>query len=148
MNQLATLELFAGGPGSGCRGDNCGRPSKGKQRETKEKFVVFYHGTSVEGADRIKKEGILKSKAKMKTVDVTDIPHRALDYGDKLVVVKVPESLAKKFVNMTSDGPDWAFNGNIPPQFIHEVVSGDLRTAHRLEKKYGTMQRSRSNEWE
>lgn len=30
MRQAATLELYFGGPGSGCHGENCGRPSTGK----------------------------------------------------------------------------------------------------------------------
>lgn len=29
MNLQSTIELFAGGPGSGCKGPNCGRPSTG-----------------------------------------------------------------------------------------------------------------------
>jgi hypothetical protein len=29
MNLTSTIMIFAGGPGSGCQGENCGRPSSG-----------------------------------------------------------------------------------------------------------------------
>jgi hypothetical protein len=33
MNLLDTLEVYAGGPGSGCQGPNCGRPGHKEWRE-------------------------------------------------------------------------------------------------------------------
>ncbi len=36
MNLATTIWLYAGGPGSGCAGPNCGRPSTGVVRNTRE----------------------------------------------------------------------------------------------------------------
>lgn len=36
MNLKASISLYAGGPGSGCRGDNCGRKAGAKVLETTE----------------------------------------------------------------------------------------------------------------
>jgi hypothetical protein len=33
MNLSASISLYAGGPGSGCQGENCGRPKTGLQRQ-------------------------------------------------------------------------------------------------------------------
>lgn len=52
MNLSATIELHGGGPGSGCRGADCGRPSIGKGVD------VFYHGTVLPSAKAILKEGL------------------------------------------------------------------------------------------
>lgn len=39
MNLLASIELHAGGPGSGCQGENCGRPATGEQAHKLGKFL-------------------------------------------------------------------------------------------------------------
>src|SRR5260221_14070532 len=52
MNLASTIILLAGGMGSGCQGENCGRPSGTKAK------VVVYHGTSLKAAQIILKEGL------------------------------------------------------------------------------------------
>lgn len=46
MNLETTIQIQAGGPGSGCVGSNCGRPK------------TYYHGTRSGLVGKIKKEGI------------------------------------------------------------------------------------------
>lgn len=46
MNQLALAELYAGGPGSGCQGENCGRP-KSKLQETLEQVKGLWNEKNV-----------------------------------------------------------------------------------------------------
>lgn len=46
MNLVATISIYAGGPGSGCRGENCGRT------------VTMYHGTIEKFIPRILKNGL------------------------------------------------------------------------------------------
>jgi hypothetical protein len=40
MNIIQTIDVFAGGPGSGCHGDNCGRPSLGHKIEPGDKVKL------------------------------------------------------------------------------------------------------------
>ena len=49
MNLAATLSMYAGGPGSGCQGPNCGRP----------RTVTFYHGTTGQALRGILKNGLI-----------------------------------------------------------------------------------------
>jgi len=49
MNQLASIELRCGGPGSGCTGPNCGRKSSSSK---------MYHATTMDRIPRILKKGL------------------------------------------------------------------------------------------
>lgn len=40
MNIIATIDVFAGGPGSGCHGDNCGRPAMEHKIEPGDKVKL------------------------------------------------------------------------------------------------------------
>jgi hypothetical protein len=61
-----SIYIYAGGPGSGCRGDNCGRPSTGG--------TPVYHGTQLGFAKKILKEGL-------KAGDVVGTSHYRVAWG-------------------------------------------------------------------
>lgn len=60
VNLTAAIEIQAGGPGSGCRGDDCGRPSTGQA--SKGKVRVFYHGTTEKAGRLIARRGLVPGK--------------------------------------------------------------------------------------
>jgi hypothetical protein len=69
MNLATTLTIYGGGPGSGCRGPNCGRPSIGgkEQAHVVAKVLLkgskyLYHGTSSKSIKRIKNSGLVAGK--------------------------------------------------------------------------------------
>lgn len=55
MLMSATISLHGGGPGSGCRGPNCGRKSTGMSERTE----AFYHGTVLPSAKAILQQGLI-----------------------------------------------------------------------------------------
>lgn len=79
MNLTQMLKLDAGGPGSGCRGDRCGRPRVGNDPGASSRLNPFgseygqvipalvplmYHGTASSLMEKIKKEGFIAGKGK------------------------------------------------------------------------------------
>ena len=66
MNLTQMLKLEAGGPGSGCRGDRCGRPKSAPTLDNllptatpKMMPPLVYHGTASSLMAKIKKEGFI-----------------------------------------------------------------------------------------
>lgn len=97
MNLEHTLSLHGGGPGSGCRGPNCGRPplSAGPEGDLKE--GEYYHGTSIANARKILRSGIKTSRfgsvsTSIWKSDALFHARRASKEGDDiaLIVVKHP----------------------------------------------------------
>lgn len=70
MNICATITLHAGGPGSGCKGPNCGRP----------RTNVFYHGTVEENVHSILNNGLI-DKDNVGVVYTTTSKRMALTFG-------------------------------------------------------------------
>lgn len=78
MNLTQMLKLEAGGPGSGCRGDRCGRPRSaaqpdfagiprpafGEPGESSNLIPLMYHGTASAMKAQIMKEGFIGGKGK------------------------------------------------------------------------------------
>jgi hypothetical protein len=86
MNLAMTVEIRAGGAGSGCNpaAGHCGRP----------KFV--YHGTTVENAKKILRTGLKPSKNMLgeNGVSTTESVRTALNYAYNLAKGKKPNEVA------------------------------------------------------
>lgn len=77
-------DVFAGGPGSGCRGENCGRPA-------------VYHGTLNDYAKNILQRGLLVSKAMgTKRIWASELKKEALRYAIQGTVGAVREKMIGK----------------------------------------------------
>ena len=150
MNLAVTVSIYAGGPGSGCTGSNCGRK------------VTLYHGTSVENARSIlqygfdPKRNLTKDEAEdPKTTSFSKYREtaenysggghgvhllkrdslgktRLVEYGGTgaVVVVKVPENVLSKMYSHDKEGADpmgesaGEYNvkhGKFPKEYIHHV---------------------------
>lgn len=77
MNLAATVELYSGGPGSGCNPEkgHCGRSWEGK---------TIYHGTAIDAAQKILKEGIKRSGSLQQHIPVvyaTKVKQVALSFA-------------------------------------------------------------------
>lgn len=92
MNLAQTLELYGGGPGSGCSGENCGRPpgpghtedherrNVGKQRNLENQTSAFMKQRA-----NLLREGKVKEAKKIeRKVEEIGEAHRALQRGMKI----------------------------------------------------------------
>lgn len=130
MNLAATIELYAGGLGSGCRGSNCGR---GK---------LLYHGTDKANLSSIKKLGLIPQKSlghytgekwEEGKVFLTESKEVARKYADKysdspivghgpaVVHVLIPEHRLTDLRKLTGEGGSYWLKGKIPANMIQRV---------------------------
>jgi hypothetical protein len=93
MNLESTLEVYGGGPGSGCQGPNCGRH--------KGSGDVVYHVTHTKNVNKIKKEGLKVGKTPNWTNRGTGMP-----YGQGYVYTFENQNDARRWAAKM----DWDFN--------------------------------------
>jgi hypothetical protein len=97
------------------------------KREKKEKYYIYYHGTSHDLASKIEKTG-LGIKGQHKTIYLTNDKREALiNFGQNqsVVEVKIPKKwIIKEFVSPTQD---WALtNKVIPPKYLRILSYREL----------------------
>lgn len=106
MNLATTISIFAGGPGSGCRGRNCGRKR------------TYYHGTTSSNVYSILQNGLKKGRrvyisSNYNTASMyADLRSREL--GEKPIVleIRIPEKIVEKM----RLHPDYGGVHNTPEQ--------------------------------
>jgi hypothetical protein len=127
MNQLATLDIFAGGPGSGCHGDNCGRPR-------------LYHGTSSDRLEAIQREGV---RVKRNIPIFTDRKDEAIAYakmvaeerGSKPVLITLKPESSKHFDSGDTDVGHSSYRGTT----LRHVKPEHFESVEHIESDYNKM---------
>ena len=133
-----TLELYFGGPGSGCRGSNCGR-NKGALLDSLSKarreggFLTLYHGTNSRFLDSIKEKGLVPSGLYGKKIYLTPVFARAkkwasptLDGKEKPVILefRVPKTLTRRMVadvHYAGEPDQIALRGSLHQKYLTKV---------------------------
>lgn len=111
MNLTATIKLYGGGPGSGCRGENCGRPSTGEKPQ--QTLHQFYHGTVLPSAKKILVEGIKDTPTQAFNLTRADMH----DHG--YVFLTDDKNMAQRFAEFRQKWADAPLGTNVestPPK--------------------------------
>lgn len=146
MRLASTLELQAGGPGSGCSGPNCGRPE-------------VYHGTLGKLAGNIFKNGLKPGGAKLgsaRVVWATKDLEEALGYGiSRVQDSKKPDQIALIVVDPKKAGFTQAYKDmnmqyvvskGVVPESIKRIEIYDFKELYNALNDYrdiDTLQRSK-----
>lgn len=131
------MTLWFGGMGSGCQGPNCGRKPEFNKYSGPN---VFFHGTTIEKVDSIRKRGLRIGQrknfykgSKSKAIFLTTNRDQARYFGHKvasakrgskgyaIVKLEIPEELHKGFDPDGRVNDSWKARQDIPKKFVKDI---------------------------